>query len=229
MVQESAVKRALVVALLALAVPAPAAAATHECDGLDVCISVPGPWVLVPASARTATRVEYQLTCPRNSVAAGLDTVVSDARLNLTFLGAIGSPVSPGVTTQRSVVFIALRSAQTPAIFRPYLGCVPTSGGGGRATTAVVQARPIVRRVKTLRTPGSATYACRRGERIVGASHAIAFRTERPPTAAWLNAVRVTRRARGNSVFVSARRTDSIPPGVRVQVQVHLLCATGPA
>ena len=26
------------------------ALATNECDGLDVCISVPGPWVVVPGS-----------------------------------------------------------------------------------------------------------------------------------------------------------------------------------
>ena len=49
-------KRVLILAAVAAtALTAPAEAlATNECDGLDVCISVPGPWVAVPGSPPAA-------------------------------------------------------------------------------------------------------------------------------------------------------------------------------
>ena len=50
-----------------------------------------------------------------------------------------GSPVGPGVTTRRSVVFHAVRgrAGAGTSSFQPFIGCIPTSGGGGRALTGV--------------------------------------------------------------------------------------------
>jgi hypothetical protein len=231
-------KRTLLVAALAVAaLAAPGQAlATNECDGLDVCISVPGPWVVVPGSpsGRLAT-VEYQLACPRGSIVGGLDAVVGDRSLLLRFLGKLGSPVNPGITTERAVVFVAAYTRRAPTAFRPLLGCIPTSGGGGRSTTAAgaAPARPPARIVRTVRvraaSGGTLSFGCRAGERLVGSSHAVAFRTQWVPAAQALAGVTVVRTERGNRVSLRARRAAGVPRTANVDVQLHVLCARGPA
>ena len=60
---------AVVAAALVAAAPGGAA---NECDGLQVCVSVPGPWVVVPVSTSSnRTPVEFQLTCPRGHIVGG--------------------------------------------------------------------------------------------------------------------------------------------------------------
>jgi hypothetical protein len=218
---------ALVVSAAALAAPA---GATRECDGLDVCIRVPGPWVAVPAPTRSAPSVAYQLSCPRGSVAGGLDAVRTSRLLDIVFLGALGSPVNPGITTRRNVVFVATSAARGVTGFRPLLGCIPTSGGGGRRTTSVgaVAPRPaIVRRVRTFRLTSptrSGTVRCARGERLLSSSYAAAFRTSTAPRASVLAGVSVTLRERAGRVSMTARRTIAVPIAVRAEVQVHAVC-----
>jgi hypothetical protein len=229
-------KRVLILALSAVALSAPAdALATNECDGLDVCISVPGPWVVVPGSAsgRLAT-VEYQLACPRGSIAGGLDAVLGHRGLSVQFLGRLGSPVNPGITTERAVVFVATQARRAPTVFRPLLGCIPT-GGGGRSTTAArpAPARPPARLVRSVRVRAgaAATLAvrCRSGERLVASSHAVTFRGARRPAAAALGAFEVARSERGGAVEIRARRGAGVPVRARIDVQVHAICARGSA
>jgi hypothetical protein len=229
-------KRVLVLALTAAALSAPSdALATNECDGLDVCISVPGPWVVVPGSvsARLAT-VEYQLSCPRGSIVGGLDAVLGHRGLSVQFLGKMGSPVNPGITTDRAVVFVGAQARRAPTVFRPLLGCIPT-GGGGRSTTAArpATARPPARLVRSVRVRAGAAatlaVGCRAGERLVGSSHAVTFPGRRPPAASALAAVEVARSAQGGVVRVRATRGVGIPQRARVVVQVHAICARGPA
>jgi hypothetical protein len=212
-----------------------AQATTHECDGLDVCIRVPGPFVVVPAApAGAAQTVYYELSCPRRSIVGGLDAVLGDLTLDVLFLGMLGSPVNPGITTSRSVVFVATYARHRATFFRPLLGCIPTSGGGGRSTTGVVQRpQPPVRRVRVLRVragaPQSITHGCRAGERLVGSSHAVAFRTATRPPLNLLAGVSTSLVERGNGVVVRARRSVGIPTRMRVEVQVHAVCARGAA
>ena len=238
-------RRVLALAALLLLAPATVeeARATDECRGLDVCISVPGPWVAVPAASfRQASIVHYQLSCPRRSIVGGLDAVLSDRTLDVEFLGALGSPVNPGITTGQSVVFVATYARRRPTSYRPFLGCIPQSGGGGRGTTvytpvsrttSAVQPRPPERRVRTLRVrPGASgrlVARCASGERLVGSSHAVAFRRPRAPGAKIMGGVRVERRVEDGRVEVSAARNAAVPRQTRVEVQVHLLCAKGPA
>ena len=111
--------------------------------------------VVVPgAPANGLTTVSYQVTCPKGSIAGGLDAILGDPTLDVRFLGTLGSPVNPGITTSRSVVFVATYARGRPTTFRPIIGCIPTSGGGGRLTTAytpvVVKPRPVLRRVRSL-------------------------------------------------------------------------------
>ncbi len=231
-------KRVLLILALAF-VPlafAGEAQATNECRGLDVCISVPGPWVAVPAAPATGmTTTYFQMTCPKGSIAGGLDAILGDRTLDVTFLGKLGSPVNPGITTSRSVVFVATYARGASTAFQPILGCIPTSGGGGRSTTAyhpvVVKLQPVLRRVHSITLRGSSkqvTASCRGGERLVGWSSATGLRTKRQPAAGALNGVRVATRRDGNAVVVRATRSAAVPRGVRVVVQVHLLCARGP-
>ena len=221
--------------LAALTVPG-SALATNECNGLDVCISVPGPWVSVAGSPGGRLRtVEYQLACPRGSIAGGLDAVIGNEALGVRFLGSLGSPVNPGISTGRAVVFVAWWAKRAPTVFRPILGCIPTSGGGGRSTTATAPKKgsPPVRLVRAVRVPvGEATtlrVSCRAGERLVGSSHVVTFRGARAPSAAALAGVSVTRSERGKVVTVRAQRGAGVPRSARVQVQVHAICAKGAA
>jgi hypothetical protein len=240
------VKRIVLLAALLLVAPGAVgeARAADECRGLDVCVSVPGPWVAVPsASVRQARVVHYQLTCPRRHIVGGLDAVLSDRRLDVKFLGSLGSPVNPGITTGRSAVLVATYARQRSTSFRPFLGCIPLSGGGGRDTTsyttfseatlAAVRPQPPERRVWTIRLrpgePRSLAARCAPGERLVGSSHAVGFRRKTAPSAATLGGVRVERRVQDGGVRVRAERLPAVPLSTRVEVQVHLLCARGPA
>ena len=116
-----------------LAVGGAPARATNECRGLMICVRVAGPWVIVPrGGAAPRPRVEFQLSCPRGYVVGGTDAELSNRGIDIAFLGKLGSPVGPGVTTSRAAVFLATYAGggRGVASFRPHLGCVPTSGGG---------------------------------------------------------------------------------------------------
>jgi hypothetical protein len=233
------VKRVLVLAALgcaALAVGAAPAGATNECRGLLICVPVAGPWVVVPAARSVPRRrVEFQLSCPRRFIVGGLDAELSDRAIDVGFLGRLGSPVNPGVTTGRAAVFYGTfvgGRARTPS-FRPHVGCVPASGGGGRIPTAVVAyppGQPAGRRIRTLRVRAGRTsrvsVGCGAGERLVGASHAVGFYTGGPPDAELVASVRVARRVRGDAVSAVVRAGERVR-GIRAVVQVHAICSGG--
>ena len=216
-------RRAATLALAALsaAVAAGSAHATNECRGLQVCVPVAGPWVL----AGTAAQVEYQLSCPARFVVAGLDAELSARGIDVGFVGALGSPVNPGITTTREAVFLGrlVRAPAPAASFRPHIGCVPAQGGGGRAPTAhraFAPGKPVDRRVLQVEATRDRTVTarCPKGERLAGTSHAIGFFAARPPTVADARAVRVTRGMRNGVVTLVIR---SHAPAV---VQLSLLC-----
>jgi hypothetical protein len=217
-------------AALVVAVPATGA---DECEGLMVCVPVAGPWVVVPAATGAQReRVEWQMTCPEGHVVAGLDARLSVRPIDVGFIGMVGSPVNPGISTSRSVVFLGTYVGRTDAspTFKPFVGCIPLAGGGSRIPTAVTQfrpGRPVTRRVKTVRVrPGTTTVAqtCRRGERLVGGTHAFAFATRTPPSASLVRGI--TGSTRVGKAAVSTRVTgDAELAGVRALVQVQALCA----
>jgi hypothetical protein len=236
------VKRALLVLIAVAAVagfgPTSASAGT-ECDGLVVCIPVKGPWVQVPGGG---TPTYYQLSCPgRGQIIGGLDADRAGL-LELSFLGMLGGPIGPGVTTNRSAVFVA-RTTQSLASFRPLLGCIPASGGGGRSRTSYEPKRklmaaapvvePTIRRVKDIRlkdTPRErARLSCLAGERLLAYSTAVAFRRNRPLALSALGSVRATARAAGNRVAVNVRSGITRPQNVRVELQIHAICVRGPS
>lgn len=209
------------------------AQAADECRGLMVCVPVAGPWVVVPtASSFPRPRVEYQLTCPRGFIVGGVDARLSDRAIDVTFIAKLGSPINPGITTSRSVVFVARyvgATAQAPS-FRPFIGCMPASGGGRIPTAvgAVVRpGEPTIRRVRSARVrPGTRTITsgCRGNEILVDASHAFGFRTRQPPAASVIGTVSGTRTVRGQRVLASVRG-DAELGTIRAVVQVHAVCS----
>lgn len=226
---------ALLVIAAALVVAAPAGA-TNECEGFMVCVSVPGPWVVVPVSTSTQRpRVEYQMTCPRGHIVGGLDALLSARAIDVGFLGTLGSPVNPGISTSRSVVFVGtyVGSRGGAPTFKPFVGCIPATGGGARVPTAFSApsafppGRPVTRRVKTVRVrPGTTTVVqrCSAGERLVGGSYAFGFYTRSAPSSSLVGSASGSQSTGGGKVIVRVSG-DAEVGNVRAVVQVHALCS----
>lgn len=224
-------KRLLVLAAVAAgfsAVPAPAMA-TDECRGLQQCVPVHGPWVVVPtANSIPRPRVEWQLTCPRGYVAAGLDAELSDRAIDVGFLGQVGAPITPGVVSDRRIVFYASyvgATARAPS-FRPHVGCMP-GGGGGRLPTAFKPGRPTIRRVAQNEIPpgrSAAAKSCLRSETLVGASHAFGFFMRATPSASLIESIAGRQRVSGRRVNVLVT-ADVEVASVQAVVQVHAVCS----
>jgi hypothetical protein len=225
------VKRLLVFAAVAAGfavAPAPALA-TDECRGLQQCVSVHGPWVVVPtAPSFPRPRVEWQLTCPRGYIAAGLDAELSHRAIDVGFLGRVGAPVTPGVSTRRSIVFYASyvgATARAPS-FRPHVGCMP-GGGGGRIPTAFKPGEPTARRVAQAEVSpglGTAAKSCLSAETLVGASHAFAFFMRNAPSSSLVASVDGRQRVSGRRVSVAVT-ADVEVASVQAVVQVHAICS----
>jgi len=222
---------ALAAVALGLAAGASARPAADECRGLLVCIPVEGPWVVIPAPGPGARHPasSWLMRCPEG-VVAGLDARLGDASIDISFSGLLGSPVNPGITTTDAVVFTGRYTGtdRRATIFKPFIGCIPTSGG--RTPTAVRPGRPATLRVRTVRLrpgrPVRVVQSCRPGERLISSSHAVGLRTKAEPTAAEAGRVRAARVERAGRVIVTASR-GGLPRAVRADLQVHALCARG--
>jgi hypothetical protein len=232
------VKRAvLLLALLTVAalwLGAGRAAATNECNGFPACVSIPGPWV--PLAARTGSHAVWDLKCPDRFIVGGLDALVSDRAVDVGFLGMVGGPVAPGLTTGQDAALVGTYTgaARRRTAFKPFIGCIPTSGGGGRETTAshanakvFPVGRPALRRAGVVRLrpglEGGVKPTCAPKERLVSVDAAAGFYTTLPPPAAAAAAVRVA--VSGLTVRISVG--SGLPPGMRAEVQVLALCAGG--
>jgi hypothetical protein len=233
--------RLVMVGLTALAVGLGLSSTAHaadECRGLQVCLPVPGPWVAIPArSGDGVASVTWQMRCPlRGYLIAGIDARVSDRSIDVSIRGENGAPVAPGVTTGRDVLFTAVYTggARRPTAFRPFIGCVPTSGGGGRGQTSVrhptafAPGKPIDRRVLERRLVSGAstrvTGRCAAGARLLGSQQAYAFVIADEPGATLLRAVRVRRTTVGTRVTAVGTVDPAVPSGLPVLLQLHLIC-----
>lgn len=215
--------------------------AANECKGLQTCLPVTGPWVALPAPGRgEAPTTVWELRCPlRGYIVGGVDARVSDRAIDVSIRGENGAPVSPGVTTGREVVFTALYtgSASRPTAFQPFVGCVPSSGGGGRGETAYrrpaafTPVKALDRRVVRKRLVSGASVrvvgGCPPGTRLLGTSHAFAFRTRTEPGLTLLRAVSVRRAVSGRRVVAVATVAPTVPRSVPVELQLHSLCSRG--
>lgn len=227
--------RSLVVALVVAASVAaawPAAGgAADECRGLQTCIPVTGPWVLTQRSAPG----EYLITCPTGSVVGGLDALATTSNVRVDFVGQVGAPVSPGVTTTRNALIRGTLVGKKPAraVFQPYLGCIPTAGGGGRQTTsarAVVRpGAPLAHYAKNLIVhPGAVSFgavSCPAGSQLVRSWDVMFFKTKNPPSLAQASLVHARKIVVGNRAGVTVEATDGLSLDVHAAVQVGVECA----
>jgi hypothetical protein len=229
--------RRLVLATLALVVvlaaAAPASQAADECKGLQVCIPVVGPWVAIPAPSGQSRSATWELVCPQGIV-GGVDARASEKEVAVEFPGRIGSPVNPGITTSRSLVFRGTYAGtlQRRTSYQPSIGCIPPTGGGGRvraSLSAVKPGTPITVRIATLPVidglRAHAALRCHAGERLLGSSTSVGLYTDDAPTRAQLGAVKVTRVRRGPRIVVGATRLG-LAPSLRVDVQLQAVCAS---
>jgi len=198
-------------------------------------VRVAGPWVVVPAGLVTPRpRVDYQLSCPLGFVVGGLDVQLTDRAIDVDFLGKLGSPVNPGVTTSRSALFRAIYAGSSPRgpTFRPHLGCIPASGGSAgpvpfKIPDTFPPGEPTIRRVRNVRLhPGSqrAVAACAAGERLMSGWHAVGFTTKAPPSAEQIQGILATRTLRAGRVEVRVRAGAG---ALHAVVQVGALCGGG--
>jgi hypothetical protein len=231
-VQEDAVRTVAIAFVLAAAVVAATAApagATNECRGIQQCIRVPGPWVVVPARGRA----QYLLACPKGrGVVGGLDAQATSRAVHVSFEGRLGAPVQPGQTTTRYAFFRAVSTSKRTEAFQPLLGCIPTQGGGGRSTVSarvVPVGQPLEFRARIVVIgPGDVKFArvgCLANEKLVAAWHAIAFRTMQPPDLAHVGLVHAGHHIVGKRVVVTASSTDALSPDAHAIVQGGAECA----
>jgi hypothetical protein len=214
--------------------------AADECRGLQVCLPVTGPWVVIPArTGAQPARVEFELRCPlRGYIVAGTDVRLADPDIDVSIRGETGSPVGPGVTTTQSAIFVAVYAGdrRAPTTFRPFIGCVPTSGGGGRALTATTggssstvlrPTRPITFRSALRRVPtggrAQVVARCRARETAVDASHAVAFRVQAPPSRGLIGSVTASHRVTTSRAIGAASATLGLG-GLPAVVQVIAHC-----
>ena len=223
-----------VVLALALAVVAAArrrltagpARAADECKGLRVCLPVDRP--LGRRAGAAASTTSSPARSPGTS-SRGTDARVATRDVDVSFRGEIGQPRRPrrDDAPQRRLPRARERArAPGPTSFQPFIGCIPTSGGGGRALTGVTAGErassrrgryperrrhaPVRRRSQVVRV------ACPARSRLVGSTHAVAFSQTVPPSAAQRGAVRVT--AHASPTASSSRASTPRPrqaPGPR--------------
>ena len=219
----------LVLALAAAAAFAPAGSATNECRGIQSCIRVAGPWVVVPAHGS----VQFLLSCPQGkSIVAGLDAQVTSRDVRVGFDARLGAPVQPGVSTTRYAIFTAVSVAKRVQAFQPLLGCVPTQGGGGRSTVSAGVSPPgpslEYRATIAVVGPGTVRFArasCLPSEKLVGSWHALAFRTKKPPELANAARVQMTPVVLKKRVVVTAAASDGLSVDAHAVVQAGVECA----
>ena len=115
--------------------------------------------------------------------------------MTVEFPGRLGSPVNPGITTP-SLVFRGTYAGRAPRVtsYRPFIGCIPTAGGGPRTRTsfqrssAVIPGNPITVRVTSLEVLpgilGRATVVCHEGERVLRSFDSVGLYTVSVPSGA---------------------------------------------
>lgn len=220
---------AIVAALAVAAATAPAGGATNECHGIQECIRVPGPWVVVPPHATAA----FLVACPGGrSVVGGLDAQVTSRKVHVWWEARIGAPVQPGIATTRYALFRAVSTASRAQTFQPLIGCIPTQGGGGRSTVSARISPPgpalEYRAGIVVIGPGDVKFArvsCQENEHLVGSWDAIAFRTKAPPNLGLVGLVHVHKATVGKKVVVTASSTDALSIDAHAIVQAGAECA----
>src|SRR5262249_10356750 len=112
--------------------------------------------------------------------------------------------------------------------FRPFVGCIPSSGGG-RTPTVFRPGHPTIARVRAIPVVAGraahVTFGCNPGERLVSSTRAVGIYGDTAPSWADLGAVRLAGAVRGGRIVATATRPAL--PGRRVELQVVAICTRG--
>lgn len=131
-----------------------------------------------------------------------------------------------GLVTGATAFFFAVNFSDTPASFRPHVGCIPQPRTGQAALQAAaadsVRTREV--RLRPSRTVTS-SHRCRAGERLVRGLAGVLFHRRRPPTARELRHVTVTHRTRRQRVHARVRTGSRVGDRERVTLQILAVCA----
>ena len=218
---------AAVAAALAAAVLPASSMAGNECNGVPKCISVPGPWVIVPAHGEA----EFLLECPgRRGVVGGLDAQVTSQDIRVTFDGLIASPVSSGRTTTRYAFFRAVASSGKRGAFEPRLGCIPSNVSRNNTSAYLAPlGAPLDLAATTIALePGTVqrrTLGCVTGEHLVSSWDATMFVTKAPPQLGVADDIHVERVTRGGKVTVTVTTSSLLTGSEGARVQLGVRCA----
>jgi hypothetical protein len=216
----------LLVSLMAVcgaAVAAPAASGEVECQGIDNCTTVKGPWVAVQGKTQPDQfQAFWTGVCPAPDLSAGSDWASSTPfGLEVYLLQASRSPI---YGEDNSEIFVAENNNAQARSFQPLLGCVPDAAAPPRAAGAVRLARRISSHRLEARSRAAFMHRCRRGERVMSSGSAVGFFEERPPSARDLLGLSVRHRERGRGARVEVETGPRAGDDERVQLQVSLIC-----
>jgi hypothetical protein len=221
---------AFVAALAAIAVAAvpSGSLAAKECDGIQRCVPVEGPWVAVASTGET----EFMLQCPHNrGIVAGTDGLASSVDIHATFDGILGSPIAYGRTTNSSVLFRAVSGRHHPGSFRPFVGCIPSPSSV--RNTIAAKASPVgppldLRSRLVKLNPGLSTtvsLSCGAGESLVDSWSAKAFASVKPPAPELAAAIELKTKISGRQAVLLISTGEGLPAGAAAEVQLGVRCA----
>ncbi len=219
---------AVVAALAFAAVPSTGFAA-NECNGIQKCIPVEGPWVAVPASGE----VDFELGCPGGKgVVAGTDAEGSSTDIRASFDAILGSPIAYGRSTHSAVMFRAVSAHHKAGWFKPFIGCIPLPSSV--RNTVATQASPLgapldyVARTISLRPgfQGTVTLTCPNGESLVDSWSAAASSLTSPPATDFTKAILVQTKLGAHQAKLAVSVSETLPRGLGAQVQVGVRCAS---
>jgi len=203
--------------------------AANECNGIQRCVPVSGPWVVVPASGE----VDFLLECPgAKGIVGGTDALVSSQQIGVSWDAIPGSPIGSGRTSNFEVLFRAVSGNHRPGEFQPFIGCIPTQSS--TRTTTAVPSHPLgapldLRAANVAVDPGQASSGslrCPVGEQFVDSWTATAFALPEPAPPGSAAAITVHATVSDGVASLSARAGASLSLSVHALVQLGVRCQT---
>jgi hypothetical protein len=208
-----------------------------ECHSVNNCVSLIGPWVVVPARGQAT----YLLECPAKQHAGfvgGTDTRTSSPAVRVWFDGQIGSPIKQNITTGAALLFHAVTTNGKAGTFEPVIGCVRLRNQSpGRSTVSARHAAaapgtaagpPLDFSARLLvLVPGTKQTkitSCAKGAKLVDSWKALAFSAENPPSLAHVSDVSIDTVVTGNRVRATVETAPSLPFAPLAEVQIGAIC-----
>jgi hypothetical protein len=208
-----------------------------ECHNVHNCLSVIGPWVVVPASGEAS----FLLTCPKGKLSGfvgGTDTRASSTNVRVWFDGQIGAPIGQSITTGHFLFFHGVTTNGKQGSFEPVIGCTTLqSQTNARSTVSARRAAalpgtragsPLDLHAKILELVSGSILTkiarCLPHEKLVGSWTALAFASTGLPSLAHVNAVTIKSAVARNAVSAVVSTDRSLPFAPLAEVQVGVEC-----